>query len=255
MRKTWCAVSALGLLLGLSGQLWSGEDAAARGVVAKAIEAQGGEARLAKYNAATMKGAGKFYGMSDEGVAFTGDWDVQGADQMRMRVLVKDKDMKFTFTTVVNGDKGWKKLNDDKANPMPKDVLAEERERMYCNWVATLVPLRGKGYKLAPLGEAKVEGNAAVGVRVSHAGHRDVSLYFDKKSSLLVKSQMTIKNVEDGSNKEMPQEILYRDYKDFSGARWPTKLTILQGGKRYVEVSFSEIRPAEKLNPSVFAEP
>jgi hypothetical protein len=255
MRKTWCALSALGLLLGLSGRLWSGEDAAARGVVARAIEAQGGEARLAKYNAATMKGAGKFYGMSAEGVPFTGDWDAQGADQLRMRIVVKDKDQTTTFVKVVNGPRGWTKLNDDKANPMPKDVLAEERERMYCNWVATLIPLTGKGFKLAPLGEAKVEGNAAAGVRVSHADHRDVSLYFDKKSNLLVKSQMAIKNVEDGSNKEMPQEILYGDFKDFSGARWATKLTILQGGKRYVEVTFSEIRPAEKLAPGVFAEP
>jgi hypothetical protein len=255
MRKTWCAVSALGLLLGLSGRLWSGDDAAARGIVTRALEAQGGEARLAKFNAATMKGAGKFYGVGDEGIPITGDWAVQGADQMRMRASGKAMGQAFTVTTVVNGAKGWKKLNDDKADPMPRDVLAEERERMYCNWVATLTPLRGKGFKLAPLGEAKVDGNAAVGVRVSHEGHRDVSLYFDKTSNLLVKSQMLLKNVEDGSNKEMKGEILYSDYKDFGGARWPTKVTILQDGKRFVELTFSEIRPAEKLAPGVFAEP
>ena len=255
MRKTWCAVCVAGLVLVLAGRLWSGEAEGARGVITKALEAQGGEATLAKYKAAVMKGAGKFYGMSDEGVPITGDWEASGADQMRMRIAVKQKDMKFTFTTVVNGTKGWKKLGDDKASPMAKDVLAEERQRMYCNWVATLAPLTDKGFKLAPLAGAKVAGQDTVGVRVSHTGHRDVKLYFDKKSHLLVKSEMTIKNVEDGTDKEMPQEIFYSDYKDFGGARWATKLSIVHGGKRYVEVQFSEIRPAETLDASVFAEP
>jgi hypothetical protein len=254
MRKTWCVACAVVLVFGLAGRLWSGEEGA-RGVLAKALEAQGGAATLAKYKAATMKGAGKFYGMSDEGVPFTGDWAANGADQLRMRIVVKQKDLKFTLTEVVNGDKGWKKLGEDKAAPMAKDVLAEERQRMYCNWVATLAPLLDKGFQLTPLPAAKVAGQEAVGFRVSHTGHRDVKLYFDKKSHLLVKSEMTVKNVEDGSDKELPQEILYSEYKEFGGARWATKLSILHGGKKYVEVQFSEIRPAEKLDASVFAEP
>jgi hypothetical protein len=255
MRKMWCAVSALGLLLAASGRLWSGDNAAARGLVNKALEAQGGEGKLARYNAVVMKGTGKFYGMGDEGIDLTGQWDAQGADQMRMRVVLKVKDQTFTATTVINGAKGWEKLNEDKANPMPKDMVAEERERMYCNWVATLIPLKGKGFKLAPLAAAKVGGQEAAGVRVSHADHRDVSLYFDKKTHLLVKSQMTVKNVKDGSNAEMPQEIFYSDYKEFGGVRFATKLRIDHAGKRYVEVHFTDIRPQEKLDAKVFAEP
>ncbi len=138
---------------------------------------------------------------------------------------------------------------------MPKDMVAEERERMYCNWVATLAPLTGKGFKLAPLGAAKVGEQEAVGVRVSHAGHRDVSLYFDKKTYLLLKTRMTIKNVKDGSNAEMPQEVFYSDYKEFGGARFATKLRIDHAGKRYVEIHFTDIRPEAKLDAKVFAEP
>jgi hypothetical protein len=121
--------------------------------------------------------------------------------------------------------------------------------------VALLTPLKKEGFKLAPLPEAKVEGRAAVGVRVSRKGHRDVSLYFDKESHLLLKSAMTVKSVEDGSNKELKQEILYGDYKDFGGARWPTRVHIKQNGKSFLEMNFTEVRAMAKIDPKVFAEP
>src|SRR5260370_38157695 len=113
-----------------------------------------------------MKGTGKFYGMGDEGIVIKGEWDAEGADQMRMRVVLKVKEQTFTASTVINGPKGWDKLNEDKANPMPKDIVTEERERMYCNWGATLIPLKGKGFKLSPLPAAKVGDQETLGVRV-----------------------------------------------------------------------------------------
>jgi hypothetical protein len=255
MRKTWCVVCALAVLLGAGGRLWSGDESAARAVIAKAIEALGGEGKIGKFNAVVMKGTGKFYGMGDEGVPFTGEWDAQGADQMRIRLEGKAMDQTFVLTKVVNGDKGWTKLNKDKASPMPRDVLAEEKEQMYGTWVATLTPLKAKGFKLSSLADTKVEGRPAAGVRVSHAGRRDVSLYFDKKTYLLLKSAMTVKNVEDGSNKEMLQEIYYGGYKEFGGAQYPTKMSMRRDGKRYVEGELTEVRPAAKLDAKVFAEP
>src|SRR5262249_13660389 len=162
------------------------------------------------------------------------------ADQKRFIVDAKINDQAFKLTKVVNGGKGWIKLNDDKAQPMNKEMLAEAQEEMYETHVVTLLPLKDKAVKLSPLGEAKVQGKDAVGVRVSHKGRRDVNLYFDKASGLLLKSEMTVKNVEDGSNKEMTQETLYSDYKEFQGTKQPTKLLAKRDGKRYVEGELSE---------------
>jgi hypothetical protein len=254
MRKTWCAACVAGLVFCAVGRLWSGEDEAAlRKLIARAIEAQGGEANLAKWSAVHYKGTGKFYGIGGEGLPVTIEATLQGANQQRFVVELKVADMGVKLVKVVNGDKGWSKLNKDKTQAMTKEVLAEEREQMYGAWVATLLPLKGKGFKLAPLGEVKVDGHEAVGIRVSHAGHRDVRLFFDKKNHLLVKSEMTIKNVEDGSNKEMIQEILYSDYKDVAGAKQAMKLSAKRDGKRYVEGEISEAQPKGKLDDSEFA--
>jgi hypothetical protein len=256
MRKLCCTVCAVGLLLTLGGPLRSGDDSGARAIIDKAAEAQGGAAKLAKFHAAVLKGSGKLYYGTKDGIPMAGELTGEGADRLRMRVTLKPANMApVEVVVVVNGSKGWKRIGKDSASPMPKDVLAEEREKVYCNWVATLAPLKDKGFKLAALGEAKVDGRAAVGVRVSRKGHRDVSLYFDKDNHLLLKSAMTVKNVEDGSNTEMKQEIFYGEYKDFGGARWPSRIRIEQGGKRFLEMNFTEVRAAGKLDPKVFAEP
>jgi hypothetical protein len=249
MRKTWCALCVAGLLCCSSGRLWSGEgEAAMRKIVAQAIEAQGGEAKLAKLNASYRKGSGKFYGMG-EGVDINLELSLQGATQQRFHIEV----MTFKVLRVVNGDKGWNKLGNEKATPMSKEELAEEREQMYGVWVTTLVPLKDKAFKLAPLGEAKVGDRAAVGVRVSHAGHRDVSLFFDKENHLLIKSEMMVKNM--GDDKEVLEERFYTGYKDVEGTKQAMRMSAKRDGKRFVEGEISEIQLKEKLDDSTFAAP
>jgi broad specificity phosphatase PhoE len=65
--------------------------------------------------------------------------------------------------------------------------------------VSRLLPLlEDKKFELTSLPEATVLGKPAVGVNVRAKGKPDVKLYFDKQSSLLVKTEYrTIKDVED----------------------------------------------------------
>src|SRR5207302_6498712 len=110
----------------------------------------------------------------------------------------------LTLTHVIHGAKGWVKFNDE-VKAMPDEELGEEKEEMYARWVASLVPLKDKAFKLAALGEVKVGDSAAVGVRISHDGRRDVNLFFDKSSGLLVKQEHPVKDVKGGGGKEMSQ--------------------------------------------------
>ena len=163
--------------------------------------------------------------------------------------------MKFSFVRVVNGDKVWEKMGDDATALDDKDKIKEAKEEVYADWVSSLLPLvKGKGFKLEPLGEVKVDGKPAAGVRVSHEGHRDLNLFFSKDTGLLVKSEHTVKDFLDGGNEKMA-ETLYSDYKEVGGVKRPMKLVINHDGKKYVEAELSDYEAKEKIDASQFDKP
>jgi len=244
---------ALTLTLTMAGTARADKQADAKAVIDRAIKATGGAAKLAQFKAETFKGKGKFYGMG-EGVDYTGEWAVQHPDKMRVQIDGEAGGMKFTFVRVVNGGKVWAKFGDMTQEVDDKDQIAEAKEAGYVGWVTTLVPLTGKGFQLAPLGEVKVDDKPAVGVRVSHKGHRDINLFFDKDKGLLVKSETTVKDPMAGG-KEVTQEALYSDYKEVSGVKRPMKLVVNRDGKKYVTSELTEIELKEKLDASVFDKP
>jgi hypothetical protein len=252
MRKACYAVGVLFLFLA-TGIVKSDDATEPRAVIDKAIKALGGEANLSKFKAVSMKGKGTYYGNGD-GIPYTGEWEIQLPDKGKFSVESSANGQTFRFMIVVNGNKGWIKFNDD-VKEMGKDQLAEERERLYGDQVATLVPLKDKAYKLASLGELDVKGQKAVGVRISHKDYRDVLLYFDKKSGLPVKSETMVKDIMAGGDRLITQEAFVSDYKEFDGVKHATKTVMMRDGKRYVEADFSEIRPAEKLDDNLFGQP
>src|SRR5207248_4525157 len=99
--------------------------------------------------------------------------------------------------------------------------------------------------------EAKVEDHAAVGVRVAHQGHRDINLYFDKKSGLLLKTERIVKD-ETMGGKERTQTTLHHDYKDIGGVLHPMKLDIKRDGEKYVDTEISHFESKEQTDDSVF---
>src|SRR5262249_3120025 len=199
MRRTWCAACAVGLVLAGSAGVRSRRQAEPRALIDKGIRAAGLE-KLSEFKALVIKGGGNYYGMG-AAVPFTGEWSIQPPGQIRISIEAKGNDMTFTIVKVLNGDKGWSKFGEE-SQEMSKEVLAEEKAQLYANWVATLTPLKDKAFKLSPAGEVKVDGRPAQGVRVSRKGHRDVSLFFDSKTGLLVKTETAVKDVEGGGDKE-----------------------------------------------------
>jgi hypothetical protein len=247
MRRIVCLTAALAVLA--AGAARAEEKTDSKAVIAKAIKAVGGEEKVAKQKAETFKGKGKFYGMGD-GIDYTGEWSVQQPDKMRVEIKAGD----FTFVRVINGDKAWAKFGDN-TQEADKDAVKEAKENMYAERVATLIPLvKDKGFEFAALGEVKVGDKPAVGVRVSQKGHRDVNLFFDKDSGLLVKSETVVKDEMDGG-KEKTQETLFSDYKEFGGVKHPTNLTINRDGNKYVTLEISEMEPKDKIDDKVFEKP
>lgn len=237
-------VAVLALAWSGAGRAEKATDAGA--VIARAIQAAGGEDKLARFQAATWTEKGTFYGAGADGVPYTGHYAVQWPHQFKMEI-------ENFFTMVINGDKGWSDMGGG-ATEMPKAQMDEQKENHHSGWITTLLPLKDKAFHLTLLDEAKVNDKPAVGVKVSGAGHRDVLLYFDRASGLLVKSQMRGKDVEQGG-KEFVQESLYQDYQDVDGVKMPMKLVIQRDGARYLEAQHSDLKAAGHLADDVFKKP
>jgi hypothetical protein len=220
-------------------------DDAARPVIDKAINAAGGEEKLAKAKAQTWKEKGTFYGMG-AGLPYTGTYALQWPDRFRM-------DIQDVFIIVLNGDKGWMR-NQGGTQELTGEQLAEQKHRHYAGWVSTVLPLKDPAFTLSPLAETKVGDKAADGVKVSRKDQRDVKLYFDKGTGLLCKNEYRIKDESQGG-KEVTMESFFSDYKDVDGVKIPMKIVVKRDGDQYVEAENTDVKLADKLDDSVFAKP
>jgi hypothetical protein len=250
MRHGRCAVLAFGLVLAGTTAARADDAADARALVDKAIKAHGGAEAIAKVPAITVKFKGTVHTMG-MGLPFVGEVVTQGNDRSKLDIEVEVMGQKFRFVSVLNADKGWIKMGDT-TNEMDKDQLDEAKEQARTGWVATLVPLKDKQFTLATTGEIEIGKRPALGVKVSSKGHRDVDLYFDKETGLLVKTEARAK---DEGGKEVTNETFYADYKDVQGVKQAMKVTVKRDGTLYVEGEVSEYQLGESLDASVFAKP
>jgi len=249
MDKFVSTTIVLGLLLGAGGLARGDDQADARKVIDKAIQALGGEATVAKYKAATWKVKGNFYGLGNA-LPYTGEETIQFPDKFRFVLEFDAGGQQTKLIMVVNKDKGWRKINDNLMD-MDKEQVTEAQESLYVQNVIRAVALKEKGYTFSPLGEVKVDKQPAVGVKVSHKGHRDVNLFFDQKSGLLVKTEARVK--DEMSGQEVKQESFFSDYKESNGVKYPAKVVIKRDGQLYVEAENQDYKYAEKLD--VFDKP
>jgi hypothetical protein len=250
MRRILCVTPLL--LFAAVGPGRADDQAEVRKVIDRAIKAQGGADKLAKFKAVTLKMKGKFYGMSADGVDYTGEFASQEPDKSRMEITVDVMGTEFKFVRVLNGNKGWTQMM-GQTTALDKDAVTEAKEEIYAGRVNRLVGLLGKDFKLEPVGEVKVGDRPAIGVKVSHKGHRDINLFFDKKTNLLLKAERPAKDPMSGQ--EFTQTTLYAGYKETDGIKTAHKVTVLRDGKKYVTGEATEIKAQEKLDDSTFAKP
>ena len=100
--------------------------------------------------------------------------------------------------------------------------------------------------------EVEVDGKPAAGVLVKAAGQRDVTLYFDKESGLLVKAAFKANIPMQG---ETDQEVLFSDYQEQNGLKLPRKVVVLQGGRKIVETKVVKVELLDKVDDKEFAKP
>jgi hypothetical protein len=245
MRRWWCSIGVVCLLL--AGSTALGDEEPTK-ILDRAIQALGGEAKLAKWKVVSFTMKGKFYDFGGEAMNFSGDWAMQLPD--RCRISIKGESVsgvEYNFTVICDRDHGW-----ENTTPFTKGQVETQREELYEEWVTCLVPLKDKMFTLSALKEIMVDQRPAVGIRVKSQGHRDISIYFDNETALPVKIESQAK---DDQGKQWKQESFPKDYQTIEGTQYPMKVRILKDGQLYLEAKVADLKFLDKLDEKLLKKP
>jgi hypothetical protein len=239
----------LAAVFGLAGS--SAADEKARALIEKAIQAQGGPEKVARLRAMRLKAEGTIEvvpGQPATPFAIEDVW--QMPDRYRTSVAFTQVGMKVT--QVLDGEKGWMEVN-GQVTDMPREAAGEMREQKYAEDLDRLGFLKEADKELSVAEDAQVNGKPAAGVRVKAKGHRDVTLYFDKATGLLVKRAHPV--LDPMSGKEILQEVVFAGHADKDGVKHWRAITAYRAGKKVIEARVTELEFLAQVDPKLFAKP
>src|SRR5262249_20154243 len=158
-----------------------------------------------------------------------------------------------TVITVFDGEKGWISVNGQVKDADDK-VLEELKEAAYMMKAGRLTKLlEDKDLKISPLGEAKVDGKDAIGLKVACEKHRDYNIYFDKKTGLPVRIERRVHDFMSGQ--EVNEERIIKEYTEVEGVKMPKKVELLRDGKKFMNVEVQEVKFLDTVDKSEFEKP
>jgi hypothetical protein len=247
---TSARMAGLLLLLGASPAL---AQETPRALLERAIAAHGGAERLNRLRADKVSMQGKIFLSAKDGlVPFSADTLVQLPSRFKFIVRTSEgPDKSHTLVQVVDGDKVLVTI-DGQPHTVPAAALTEMRMAMNVQRAARLVPLlTDPAYQLTMLGEEKVNNRSALGIKVSLRGSKDVRLYFDHETGMLIKTE----HARDEGGKEELQEEFFGDFKDFGGIRRWTRIIVFREGKKVMEAEVLDVKYFDKFDETEFTKP
>lgn len=245
------ALLVLALVCGLGGPSRAADAKDANAILDKAIKALGGEEKLSKVHAASWKSKGTItFGGNDN--QMTTQSTIQGLDHARREFEGDFGGNPVKGVFVLAGDKAWRKFGDNDME-LDQEGVANEKRSAYLTIIPiTILPLKGKGFKVEAIAEEKIEGKAAAGIKVTAPDGKDFRLYFDKESGLPVKE---VARVAGFMGEEFTQETTFSDYKEMAGIQKATKIVAKRDGEKFQELQITEFKVLDKVDPKVFAQP
>ncbi|HWG47205.1 MAG TPA: hypothetical protein VN688_30860 [Gemmataceae bacterium] len=223
----------------------------AHAILNRAIQAHGGESRLARTKVGRLKAKaeGAFAGAGAFNVTWEETFDLPRRYKQTIEGTVNG--MAMNTESAVNGRKGWMRQGKEP----PRDFSLPELLPLEQHWhtfLAQLLLLRSKDTQLTSLNEERRDGRTLVGIRVvTSRGTAD--LYFDKSTGLLAWARRPLLNFMGGQ--QMRGETVYDDYREVSGVRYPMHIKASNGDANFVNRTLSSIEFLDKIDDSVFAKP
>jgi outer membrane lipoprotein-sorting protein len=252
MRASCAGLLAIGLMVLQFGFVRA--DESAKELLDKAKNAHGSADGAAKLQNVFLKGKTTITeGGNTITLAF--DLSLQGLDKTRMEAEVNATGTSQKMTLVLNADKAWM------FNPMlnqtmdaPKEVAVIFRQFMMTVRAASSpASISGNDLQLAHGGESKINDTDAVILRISQKDQPDITLYYDKKTSLPLKAETRIK--EPNGGEEANYEFHFSDFKDLDGVKHFGKFKLVRDNKELAEVELNEFKLDQKFEDVTFAKP
>jgi hypothetical protein len=250
MRATILSLLIPGLFLVSTSSIKAQDDL--RALIDKAIKAQGGEERINKHKAGTTKSKGTVdvQGMS---IDFTEEAAFHLPNKVRSTQQLDIAGMQVKIIVGFDGTKAWLNANGKDVDVMLDKIAELMKEQVYLSEVTRLTTLKDKKFELSSLGEAKVQDKPAVGIRVTSKDHKDVNLYFDKNTGLMVK--IDHRTVDINTQQEVNEERIITEFQDKDGVKEPKKAIVNRDGKKYIDVEILEINYQDNIDDTQFSKP
>jgi acetyl esterase/lipase len=221
------ALGGLAVLLAVPPGRALAESGAA--TVEKAIKAHGGRERLARLRTFRATGRGTL-ALGGADVPCTMEVVSQFPDRYRITADFEAGGRTLTLVQVLDGDDGWAWAN-GKTEALAGKKLDELKAQLHVYRALRLTPLLDdRNCRLTPL---------PGGVAVNCKGQRSLALYFDKDTGLLAKVERLA--FDDSAKKDVLQEELFSEYRDVGGVQTAMKRVWRRGGKKVLEVAFTEV--------------
>ncbi|HSR54270.1 MAG TPA: hypothetical protein VLV83_25880 [Acidobacteriota bacterium] len=218
-------------------------------VVAKALEAQGGLAKLESID--TTRGTGKII---LQGGALSGELRIFN---MRPNMIRLEMDlMGSTMVQAYDGENGWQMVPASFGGTGSAQDMGEQEERdfkMGADIDGLLIDYKEKGHEIELVGTEDMEGTEVYHLKITHANGRVVDQYFDTETGLMLKSVSKQYNPQMGQDLEMHQ--YFSDYKEVDGILFPHAIETKVMGQTAVQIAFEEFVVNPELDAGMFAKP
>jgi hypothetical protein len=220
-------------------------------MIGRAIDAHGGAQKLSAVRADRVQLKGTLH-IGPSAVPFTDEVTIQLPGQFKSTVRLLEGGRTHTIVHLLNGE-GASIVIDGRTQSVSSSNLAQMRQTLQLAHAMKLVPLLvDPAFTISYLGEFQYNGRILVGVQVVGYSQRDLRLYFDKETALLVKSEHLLDGI---GGKDVRQEAFYSDYRDVGGYRRPGRVTAYRDGKKVMETELVGAVRFDHLAANVFTQP
>lgn len=223
----------------------------AHDVVTRAIQAHGGEARLAKTTRGRVQA--KVDGFFGQGGSVKATWEevFDLPERYRRTLDGTNAGIPFHQEFGVNGKRGWMR----QGQGAPQEFPVAEPLPLGDHWhavLAQLLLLCDKDARLTYLGEERQGDRTLLGVRVV-SPQTQASVYFDKSTGLLARARRPLPNMTPG--RETVGETIYDDYRDIGGVKYPMHMKATNRDTYSLNIVVSAIEFLDKIDDRSFAKP
>lgn len=221
----------------------------AKDLLDRAIKAQGGLENTKKMQSISWKVDGIFT-MGEMKFPYTAKYYFQTPQKIRFDMAMNFGGMKVEITALTNGKDAWESSGDMK-RVMEEKKKAGFLATAYTMELGMLYPLLDQKYTLTTIPTIKNGDQELLGLNVACKGQKDVQLYFDSKTHLLMKTVSMA--YDDTADDFLKQDVNFLKYTKAKDGSWQfEKIEIVRSGKPFVVETISDMKIEKKLDDSLF---